>query len=252
MARFRRGTRTGANGSPLVDLHPELSKGMTEDQATEAREALRVDAEWLPSGPLPAARLPEAGSGAIVLLARGLVARTTRLEDAVVSDLVGPGGLICPPTPGDQGRLGLPGYTIELTALETSLVAAIGSETLRAVADFPGVATALLRLGERHLADLEAIRAIGQLTGVDRRLLALFRLLAARQGRETSDGIAVPVALPHRLLAELVGVRRPTVTTALRQLAETGRLRRLDDGTWLLTHAAGAAQGRWRRPKTTA
>jgi hypothetical protein len=47
-------------------------------------------------------------------------------------------------------------------------------------------------------------------------------------------------------------VRRPTVTTALRQLAETGRLRRLDDGTWLLTHAAGAAQGRWRRPKTTA
>jgi CRP-like cAMP-binding protein len=110
----------------------------------------------------------------------------------------------------------------------------------------------LLRLGERHLADLEAIRAIGQLTGVDRRLLALFRLLAARQGRETSDGIAVPVALPHRLLTELVGVRRPTVTTALRQLAETGRLRRLDDGTWLLTHAAGAAQGRWRRPKTTA
>ena len=252
MPRFRRDTHAGANSSPLVDIHPQLSDGLTEEQAAAAREVLRVDAEWLPSGPLPAAPLPEPGSGAIVLLARGLVLRTTTLEDAVVSDLIGPGGLICPPTPGDQGRLGLPGYTIALTALETSLVAAIGPETLRALADFPEVAAALLRLGERQLADVEAIRAIGQLTGVDRRVLALFRLLAARHGRKTSDGIAVPVPLPHRLIAELVGVRRPTVTTALRQLAETGQLRRLDDGTWLLTHAAGGAQGRWRRPKTTA
>jgi CRP/FNR family cyclic AMP-dependent transcriptional regulator len=252
MGRFRRGTRAGAEGRPLIDVHPGLSEGLTEEQAAAAREGLRVDAEWLPPGPLPPERLPHPDSGVIVLLARGLVARTTTLEDSVVAEVVGPGGVISPPVPGDQARLGLPGYTIELAALETSLVAVIGPETLRALAAFPEVAAALLRLGERHVADLEAFRVIGQLTGVERRLLALFRVLAARHGRETSDGVAVPVVLPHRLLAELVGVRRPTVSTALRQLADAGELRRLDDGTWLLPQESGSAHGRSRRPKTTA
>jgi CRP/FNR family transcriptional regulator, cyclic AMP receptor protein len=233
-----------AQSHSLIDLDPELSADLTEAQAAAAREALHVAAEWLPPGRLTPERLPLSEPGAIVLVARGLVTRTTRLEDSAVAELVGPGGLIAPPMPGDQARLGLHGYTIELTALETSLVAAIEPRTLRAVAGLPAVAAAMLRLAERHVADLAALRAIGQLAGVDRRLLALFRLLAARHGRETSDGIAVPLVLPHRLLAELVGLRRPTVSTALRQLADAGELRRLDDGTWLLP---GTDAGRRRR-----
>ena len=49
------------------------------------------------------------------------------------------------------------------------------------------------------------------------------------------DGIAVPLALSHRLIGELVGARRPTVSTALAELARDGQLVRRDDGTWLLT-----------------
>jgi CRP/FNR family transcriptional regulator, cyclic AMP receptor protein len=242
-----------AESHPLIDLDRELAAGLTEEQAAAARATLQVEAEWLPAGRLTPDRLPDADPGAIMLVARGLVVRTTTLEDSVVAELVGPGGLISPPMPGDQGRLGLTGYTIELTALETSLVAVIEPRTLGALAAFPDVAAAMLRLAERHVADLEALRAIGQLAGVDRRLLALFRVLAARHGRETSDGVAVPLVLPHRLLAELVGMRRPTVSTALRQLADAGELRRLDDGTWLLRGGAAPLkhdrgdQGRRRR-----
>jgi hypothetical protein len=36
----------------------------------------------------------------------------------------------------------------------------------------------------------------------------------------------------------LVGSRRPTVSLALRSLAEEGRLTRLDEHRWLLTRAA--------------
>jgi hypothetical protein len=53
----------------------------------------------------------------------------------------------------------------------------------------------------------------------------------------TPDGVALPMTLSHRLLGQLVGARRPTVSTALGELAREGELERRDDGTWLLTGA---------------
>ena len=90
------------------------------------------------------------------------------------------------------------------------------------------------RLSERAQR-LTITQAISQLNRVDRRLLALFWHLAERWGRVARDGIAVPLVLSHRLIGELVGARRPTVSTALAELARDGQLVRRDDGTWLLT-----------------
>ena len=50
----------------------------------------------------------------------------------------------------------------------------------------------------------------------------------------TSDGVAIPLTLSHRMLGQLVGARRPTVSTAIGELAERGELVRRADGTWLL------------------
>jgi hypothetical protein len=69
---------------------------------------------------------------------------------------------------------------------------------------------------------------------VDRRLLALFWHLAERWGRVVSDGVLVPLTLSHRLLGQLVGARRPTVSTALADLAREDQIQRRPDGTWLL------------------
>jgi hypothetical protein len=84
---------------------------------------------------------------------------------------------------------------------------------------------------------LSVMQAISQLNGVDRRLLTLFWHLAERWGRVTPGGVAVLVSVPHRVVAQLVGARRPTVSTALSQLAARGELVRRPDGTWLLTGA---------------
>ena len=65
------------------------------------------------------------------------------------------------------------------------------------------------RLSERAHR-LAVTQAISQLNRVDRRLLALFWHLAERWGRVARDGIAVPLALSHRLIGEVVGARRPT------------------------------------------
>jgi CRP-like cAMP-binding protein len=65
------------------------------------------------------------------------------------------------------------------------------------------------------------------------RLHMLLWYLAGRWGRVRGDGVAVPIRLTHAVLADLVAARRPTVTTALSDLARQGLVRAVDDG-WLL------------------
>jgi CRP/FNR family transcriptional regulator, cyclic AMP receptor protein len=225
---------------PLLDALPDLARAGARPDAA----ALRIDAAWVVAGAFRPERVAGAPTGAVVLLLSGLVARTMTLEDARAADLLGPGEVLSPPGSGRQDQLGLPGYDVRFEALETSRIGIVGPALLAELAGRPELIAALLTGRGRHDAERGAMHAITQLTGVDRRLLALFRLLAARHGRPTPDGIAVPVAVPHRLLAELVGARRPTVTTALRRLHRSGVLRRLDDGTWLLRESAPDRAGR--------
>jgi hypothetical protein len=86
---------------------------------------------------------------------------------------------------------------------------------------------------------------------VDRRLTALFWHLADRWGRVSINGVIVPLALTHRMLGQLVGARRPTVSTALSKLADRGELVRQPDASWLLRgdppDAGALARGRGAR-----
>jgi hypothetical protein len=77
-------------------------------------------------------------------------------------------------------------------------------------------------------------QAIAQLTGVDRRTLALFWQLAERWGHVTRGGVELPLLLPHRMIAHLVGARRPTISTALTALTDRGEIARREGGGWIL------------------
>jgi hypothetical protein len=59
--------------------------------------------------------------------------------------------------------------------------------------------------------------------------------LAGRWGRVTAEGTLIPLPLTHRMLAQLVGARRPTVSTVCGELARQREVRRRPDATWLLT-----------------
>ena len=59
----------------------------------------------------------------------------------------------------------------------------------------------------------------------------------------TTEGIALRLPLTHRLLAELIGARRPTVTTAVGQLESRGALSRRPRDEWLL-HGSPPETGR--------
>jgi CRP-like cAMP-binding protein len=91
-------------------------------------------------------------------------------------------------------------------------------------------------VGERHIRRARGLafqRAIAQLPRVDDRLLVLLWSMAERWGRVGPQGVRVPLSLPHRTLATLVGARRPSVTTALTGLTRDGLVERTTDG-WLL------------------
>jgi CRP/FNR family transcriptional regulator, cyclic AMP receptor protein len=75
------------------------------------------------------------------------------------------------------------------------------------------------------------------------RLHMLLGHLASRWGRVRGDGVTVPIRLTHTVLADLVAARRPTVTTALRDLSKRGAVRPVDEG-WLL---AGKPPGEFVR-----
>ena len=78
------------------------------------------------------------------------------------------------------------------------------------------------------------LQAIAQMTRVDDRVLMLLWHLSERWGRVRRDGILLPLRLPHKAIARLIGARRPSVTTAIGALERRGDLERRADGAWLL------------------
>ena len=50
----------------------------------------------------------------------------------------------------------------------------------------------------------------------------------------TAGGVVLPLRLTHEALARLVGAQRPTVSTALKGLHDTGEVTRRGDGAWVL------------------
>jgi CRP-like cAMP-binding protein len=114
-------------------------------------------------------------------------------------------------------------------------LALIDARANAAIGRYPEVSAVIVdRLVERSKR-LAVAQAISQLTRVEDRLVSLFWHLAERWGRVSPDGIVVPLALSHRVLGELIGARRPTVSTAVANLARAGRVTRRRDGSWLLS-----------------
>ncbi len=227
--RPRRAERTVA----LLDLDPDLGTGLSRERMARAAHELRVQVVTLPRGQW-------AGCGGVspdryhvgLLVADGVIARETVLEDTVSTELLGPGDFLRPWAAGEGEELLQ--KRVRWQVLADARLAMLGDSLGAALPRYPEVNTALIDRACVRAQRLATSQAISHLNSVDRRLMALFWHLAERWGRVTGDGIVVPLAISHRLLAELVGARRPTVSTALAALDRQGRLTRREDGTWVL------------------
>jgi CRP-like cAMP-binding protein len=217
----------------LLDVDPDLGALLDAARHEQAQRELIARAHRLPIGPWDVSRLTNATAEDLgLMIMSGVLARELRIGDQVSTELLGAGDLVRPWQPASHTAL-LPA-DVTWTVLSPLALAVLDRRFAAVMTKYPEVTATLLdRMSERSLR-LATTQAISQLTRVDRRLQALLWHLAERWGRVSADGVIVPLALTHRMLGQLVGARRPTVSSALSELATRGELLRCPDGSWLL------------------
>jgi CRP/FNR family cyclic AMP-dependent transcriptional regulator len=226
---------------PLLRLDPELGRYLAADRRSVAESLLWTPVVDIAPGPWRNVRgLVRQTAGIGVLLLSGLVARELRIGDTPSAQLLGAGDLIRRTEFTEPGSLEPP---LAWAALTPTRAALLDQRVAGAFFRYPELMMVVLDRLSVQAQRLALAQAISHLTGVDRRLEALFWQLADRWGKVTPRGVVVPLHLSHRLLGSLVGARRPTVTTALAQLAETGRVVPSPPRGWLLTGAPPVTRG---------
>src|SRR5919108_3190363 len=225
----------GGNGSiQLLEADPELARGLDPHRIREVSQRLLVRAVDIPRGSWrPGRMLTGGGTQPIGLLVlEGLLVREATVGDHPSAELLGPGDLLRAWEDRDAEVL-LP-RSVRWSALTNARVAVIDHALAVRAAQWPEIFAQLVERAARRAERLVIMQAIGHLTRVDDRLLALLWCLAERWGRVVPDGVLVNLRLPHRTLAGMVGARRPSVTTALGQLIARGAIERRPDGGWIL------------------
>lgn len=228
-------------GSELVhilDVDPDLARGLDPESTRQAREHLvarvvtvgpgRKQGTWGP--PDPAGHLG-------LLMVDGLLMRQLTIGRTRCAELLGPPDLL---RPWDHdGGFSLPvGARIDWELFVETRFAVLDPAFVRRTSPWPELVAELAARGISRAQSLAVHQAIANMTRVDDRVLLLFWHLAERWGRVKTEGVVLELPLTHELVARLVGAQRPSVTTAIGQLAARKLLQRLPDRTWLLPHSA--------------
>jgi CRP-like cAMP-binding protein len=170
---------------------------------------------WHPHDDPPSMR---AGIGLLVL--NGLLVRRLGVGGRFGAELLGAGDLLRPWQREDQGRT-LPRAS-RWRVLSPCRLASLDSDFAMRIARYPEVTACLFSRLMRRANHTALLVAIVHQPRIDVRLHMLFWELADRWGTVRSDGVHVPLPLTHATLSDLVAARRPTVTKALGELAQSG------------------------------
>lgn len=210
-----------------IELLAAVSNPYERARAIDGLTAERI--QMASSERLDAAQLPEPGLGFLVL--SGILVREMRMRDRTSAEIIGPEDLV-----PDSLFAGSAILSVEQSwrALTPCRIVRLDRTFAAQVRAWPGVATALIdrarRPGERAAID----RVIAGLPTVEARLLSSLWHWAQWWAVVSHDGVRLTIPLSHERLSQLVGARRPTVTTAVGRLREAGYLRQDPDGCWRL------------------
>jgi CRP/FNR family transcriptional regulator, cyclic AMP receptor protein len=209
----------------LAHAVPEATR---EDAAIFALALTR----WLEPGAWHPASETGDGAGQLGLLVLdGFLVRQVHVVDRPPAELLGPGDLLHPWEP-DHTEPFVAGARWDV--LESTRLAVLDRRFAAVISRWPDLVAAVVARAIARSRSLLLNLAIGQLVGVDIRLLVQLWHIAERWGYSTAEGCVVPVHLTHQLLASLISAQRPTVTSALAGLAEQGLLSRRPDGLIVL------------------
>ena len=226
------GARTVARRS-LLDLDPELGRLLSPERYAAAQAEVTVHVHPRGVGPWPVKAMPVLATHHLgLLILDGVIASDVMLEDVVSTELLGAGDILRPWPVEDPARM--VGDEVGWMVLAECRLAALDQRAAVALGHYPELYAVLVERLDRRARRLARTQAIAELNRVERRVLAMLWHLAERWGRVTSDGVLIPLNISHRLLAQLIGARRPTVSTAVGALTGEGCVERRPDGAWIV------------------
>lgn len=167
-----------------------------------------------------------------LLVLDGLLTRHVTIGEATCAELLGGGDVLRPWTEHERGIASIPAESRWQVVAPTRL-AVLNARFALQVGRWPDVTAAIIDRVVQRARWLSFHLAVCHIVGIEVRLLIVLWHFADRWGRVTPAGLKLPLPLPHRLLAGIVGARRPTVSTALGVLREQGLVERTAEG-WLL------------------
>jgi hypothetical protein len=229
----------------LVEADPDLGELLEPAQLERARRDALARVLRLSPGEWDAGAALEADSHHRgFLIVDGLLSRTVEVLGRRCCELLGHGDVMRPWRWDDEGSHVR--AEVGWMVLEPTRLAVLDHGLVQRIVPWPELGVELFNRGTRRAHHLAVALAIAHHQRVDDRLLLTLWHLAERWGRVASDGVVVPLPLGHQRLADLVGAHRPSVTTALGELARSGTLSRRDSGDWVL-HGAPPEELRHHR-----
>jgi hypothetical protein len=229
----------------IVDADPDLADLLDPAELDRARREARTRIQRLSPGEWDAGSALETGvHHRGFLIADGLLSRSVEVMGRTCVELVGPGDVMRPWSWDEEGSHVK--AEVGWTVLEAASLAVLDHDLVLRIVPWPQLGVELFNRGTRRAHHLAVALAIAHHQRVDDRLLLTLWHLAERWGRVHRDGIVLPLPLGHQRLADIVGASRPTVTSALGELAAAGALSRRDGGAWVL-HGAPPEQLRHHR-----
>jgi CRP/FNR family transcriptional regulator, cyclic AMP receptor protein len=225
--------RAEANGSPswlsLVELDSELNVHKPGWSAPGDRR-LAARTLHLAEGPFdPGEFVPNPDGWLGLLITGGQLLVEIEAGRGPTGWLVGPEDIL---RPWEMDGLALT-TDATWTALGESEIVLLDGEFARRTLGIPDVLQTLLTKSAQSTHWLLAKSLITATPVIEERLLLLFALIGERWGRATPEGVMISLPLTHRVLASLVGARRPSVSTALGALDEEGLVSRVPRDGWL-------------------
>jgi hypothetical protein len=210
-----------------------LADAIPADERDEAiRRCLAREHEVEPGGwPEVPAHAPGASVVGLLVL-DGLLIRRVGIDGRFGAELLGPGDVLRP-WQWEHEPATLPLAT-GWQVLERTRVAVLDEDFMPCLARHPQLVPVLVARALERARNLSVNMAIVHQPRVDVRVHMLLWHLAGRWGVVGRDGVTLRLRLTHAILADLAAARRPTVSSALAELARAGVVRQLD-GAWLLT-----------------
>lgn len=196
----------------LLDLQPDLGTTRPELAGKLTLPVRRLTrGAWRPAAPDP--------ETLGLLVVEGLLLRRTRLDAREFVEPVGPGCIVRP----------VAAAGVRWEALQNTTIATFDPQATRVLASDVRLLVAVTERMQRRPQCLAQLMAATQAVSAEQRLLAVLGHLADLWGRPHPGGTLVPFRLTHSQLAGVIGVHRPTVSSALAALDRDGRVRRLPD-----------------------